>query len=322
MKRKIIKLGQATFVASLPSKWIREYDLKQGDYLEMEQKDNSLIVSTKPRSKNLSTEIDLRKIPSTRLILSLLQAKYSLGYDKITVFHDQYVRHYKGKDKGLSTQIIQEIVAKRLIGAEVVEQDVNKSVIADLGGLPEGGVDNILKRVAFLIKTYTTDVVAGISNNDKDLLEQLVSKHDIINRFLVYYQRISVKIRLNPSTKLFTGQLIQHMKQITGTYNLILKNYILKPAKYSKPILDLFSQFNASIQQSLLLSLNFSIDKAGSFLTDREKMWQEINGVLENSEKYSKSDLVLFGLFQGVMANVYGIMKSSFLINQMEEIEA
>ena len=39
MKRKIIKLGQATYVMSIPSKWIRENDLDKGDYIDVSEEE-------------------------------------------------------------------------------------------------------------------------------------------------------------------------------------------------------------------------------------------------------------------------------------------
>ena len=51
MKRKIIKLGPATLVISLPSKWIKQTHVKPGDEIELEEIDNNLVIKAEESKK-------------------------------------------------------------------------------------------------------------------------------------------------------------------------------------------------------------------------------------------------------------------------------
>ncbi len=46
MRRKVVKLGPATLVVSLPSKWTKKFSINAGDELEMEEHNKNLIIST------------------------------------------------------------------------------------------------------------------------------------------------------------------------------------------------------------------------------------------------------------------------------------
>ena len=46
MRKKLVKQGHSTLTITIPAKWARENKLKAGDELELNTKQNSLIIST------------------------------------------------------------------------------------------------------------------------------------------------------------------------------------------------------------------------------------------------------------------------------------
>ena len=42
MKRKVIKLGRATLVASLPSRWVNANNIEPGDEIDLEERGKNL----------------------------------------------------------------------------------------------------------------------------------------------------------------------------------------------------------------------------------------------------------------------------------------
>jgi len=43
MKRKVSQIGPATLMVSLPSKWAKQFGVKKGSELEIEEKGNKLL---------------------------------------------------------------------------------------------------------------------------------------------------------------------------------------------------------------------------------------------------------------------------------------
>ena len=46
MKRKIVKQGAATMTVSLPTSWIKKFDLRQGDSIDVQEIGKSLVMTT------------------------------------------------------------------------------------------------------------------------------------------------------------------------------------------------------------------------------------------------------------------------------------
>jgi len=63
MKRKVSKVGPATLMITLPSKWCKENSIKQGEELDVEIDENrNLIVERNKREKKVKEiSIDLNK---------------------------------------------------------------------------------------------------------------------------------------------------------------------------------------------------------------------------------------------------------------------
>ena len=74
MKRKVVKLGPATLVVSLPTKWIKELNVKQGDEVEVGEQDRDLLIQTKKDSAVEKCEVDISKMDT--LMKRYVFAKY------------------------------------------------------------------------------------------------------------------------------------------------------------------------------------------------------------------------------------------------------
>ena len=59
MRRRIIKQGHNTLTVTLPSKWVQLFNLKQGDEIEINERENGLFLTTEKHDEELKTEIDL-----------------------------------------------------------------------------------------------------------------------------------------------------------------------------------------------------------------------------------------------------------------------
>ncbi len=314
MKRRIIKLGQATHVTSLPSKWIRQFNLDKGDYLEVEEKGNNLILSTEKNTSPLEVILDLKKV-NTRLIATLVQSVYILGYDKIILLHDHLLQEYKTGKKIKATQFMQGLLNKRFIGAEIVEQTETKTVVMDLGGISEQTSEQVFNRIIFLVKALSQDYLQAIRENNKEILSSIPFRTDNINRLLMYYQRLIAKTRRQDALRhAVIAQIITQFKLICGTYKHIAELALELNCSFSRKILQLLEEVNISLHQSLSLCLSFNMNKAVEFINGREKLWENLNAQKRSLEK---NDLLLYGMFGELMFAIYSLVKYKFSINQL-----
>ncbi len=88
----------------------------------------------------------------------------------------------------MSTIINDEV--RRLIGVEVVEQKENRCVIKNILEHSGKDFDTILRRIFILINEMTKEVVDGIKNNNREILETMEERHDNLTRFISYILRL------------------------------------------------------------------------------------------------------------------------------------
>jgi len=317
MKRKIIKLGQATFVASLPSKWIRRNHLEKGDYLEFEEKESSLIVSTKKRNPSLEITLDVKKL-NTRLLRTIVQSYYLLGYDKITLLHKPKIQAYKIEGELNTSKVIQKLVNNRFIGIEIVEQTPNKTSLMDLGGINEDVRLQIFQRLIFMLKTMSKDSYQALKENDSAMLENIKNeRYNNINRFLMHYQRITAKTCQEDAIRYaYTMQLLSQFKAIAGVF-MHLAEISPEIKKPSGRIMEIFKVLNKSLDTALTICLAYSDEKALDFIQEREGVWKLIK---EKKPSLDKNDLTIFAEIKSLLFPTYMVLKSTQPYNILRDI--
>lgn len=88
MKRKINEVGTGTFTVSIPMKWVKKYNLKKGDEIDVQEQDSKLILSKALKNEKKSVEIALSEVPSQdyqKFIRSTIGRFYRYGFSNIQV---------------------------------------------------------------------------------------------------------------------------------------------------------------------------------------------------------------------------------------------
>ena len=135
MKRKVSRIGPATLMVSLPSKWVKQFNVEKGDEIDIEEDSNRLILSVGKTSQSKRIEIDVSKNPS--LTRRFLMDAYRSGFDEVRLnFLD--LKELK---------LIQDTASEILLGFEIVEQSKNNCVLRNVTKESEEEFDNVLRRI-------------------------------------------------------------------------------------------------------------------------------------------------------------------------------
>ncbi|MBW2964344.1 hypothetical protein KY363_02695 [Candidatus Woesearchaeota archaeon] len=285
MKRKIIKLGQATFVASLPSRWIRQYSLKQGDYLELEEKGATLVFSSQ-QSKHLNrTTIDITTA-NTKLLRGYLETAYDLGFEEIELVHNPAIKEYKEDKQAITEDYIQGFVNSRFIGSEVVEQSTKRTLIKDLGGVRQDSADQVFNRTLFMIKNLAEDVLTGIKEKDTAKLKGIKTKFENIRKFVLYYNRLISLTNMDEKTYKFRNRLAVHLNSINSGYKVIARETLKGNYEYSPDAIQFFERITEHLFSTINLCLKFESEKALSLTEEREKIWKMLHEIKPKGKDY------------------------------------
>ncbi len=291
MKRKIIKLGTATLVASLPSKWIKEFNLKQGDYLDVEEKKGELVLSAEKAVTEDEKKLDFTNINSLLAII-FLEATYNSGFSKIVITHGPTIEEYRTKKIMETTEFLQRILREQYIGMEIIEQSKTHTVLKEVGEVSDKEADNILSRALWLTKWMADECLEALKKNDQNTLKAMKGRWENVIRFLNYYRRTINKKGYKDFEKTpIVLEITSHIKTIADAFRYIAKDTYKLKRKYTKESLDVFEKVNSSLDKFCKVFFKFDEKILMEIVSEREKIWDEIN---KQRKSLTKDDIYLY----------------------------
>lgn len=298
MKRKIVKQGAATLTLSLPAKWCKNFKLKGGDEIDVDEQDNNLILST--TGIKGQTKCRINSSSFGRIVRRIITQLYQSGFDEIEISFDN--------PNELNN--IQEIKNKYMIGFEIVSQRKNGCTLKDIVGLEESEFENIFRRIFLLIKGIGEDGYESLKSNDKKALENLIVRDNEINKFTNYCIRYINKkgYSKNNTHLIICNQLEKIGDEYAWTFKTILENNI----KLDKILLDLFNKINNLFAKCYEFTYNKTYNNAWNIAQLYTKLKNEI---LKSKTKQKE----LLPYFHSLIESI--ILIQGMQLSQIKEIE-
>lgn len=308
MKRRIIKLGTTTLVTSLPSKWVRQFNLKPGDYVDVSERNKDLVLSTENAVAVKEKSLDCRKFV-TRIAEESLVAAYILGYHTIEILHEPRIREYKTRKLIQSTDFFQEQTS-HLIGMEIIEQSDTRTVMRQLAEVTQEELMNALHRAFYLTKEMGATLLPAIEQNDREKISSIKSLHRNVRKFILYFMRILNKqghVDFAKTNMMFV--LADHLGFIPSVYRVIVDDTLAMKKKYSRKALDAFRMTNEAVARFVELFFKFKPETALELIELREK----INDVLfAERNRLSAEDALLYGRLGAIQAHLMRCIRAKF----------
>ena len=254
IKRKIVQHGNTSLTVSLPIKWAKKFNLNKGDEIDVEEQNNSLIISTEKSFKIDVQEVNTKNLDKKTLNW-LLSALYKRGHDEIKIFFEDPSH----------MQIIQNRV-NQLMGYAIIEQTHNSCVIKNISEALKDEFDSTLKR-AFLLTISMGDGVFDVMSDGKDMmrLQGLISMEETNNQLTGFCHRIINKQGYKEFQRTsFVYVVIWLLESIADEYRDICKFYIKDEncnLKLSKDSIEVFRITNDMVSKFYDTFYDFSYEK-------------------------------------------------------------
>ena len=140
MNRKLVQQGSSTLMVSLPKKWIEHTHLHKGDEVEIQQLDNTLLISKGKTITKRETIINLSNYTESSIRTFIVNA-YRAGYDKVTItFQDD-----------TQFQTITHTLRQYLLGFEITTKEKNKCIIENITEPSPDQFDILLRKIFYNI---------------------------------------------------------------------------------------------------------------------------------------------------------------------------
>ena len=259
-----MKIADTTFVVSLPLKWARKYGVKKGDEVEVEEDYSNLKISLKKQEYDkLKYKKNIKENDRTggRYIVSL----YRLGYDIIDISF---------KNQTFVSRVTNR-VPEQTIGFEIIKQKAESFTLQCLANQDSGNIDNLVRRIWFLIMDLGKDLINALENNNQDLLNSIKSREQNINKFTNFcIRQINIDKNLERKKSLTLYYFIRYLETAADDFKNIANNLIAKKKDISflnllKNTMDLFEQFNK-------LYYSFEIDLCEDTINKSDKIFNSL----------------------------------------------
>ena len=263
MKRKIIKLGQATLVTSLPSKWAQKHNLKQGDEIEIKEEGHKLILSSEKLKEHSSLTVDVSKL--NPLVRKSLQALYIRGIDELTLTTDTPSHIEK----------LGEFPLPHFLAYEIIEQTKNKVIIKDFSTEQMLNFDSVIRRVYLLINNAFQELTDALNNKETNLT--FIADADInINKFSFLLQRTLYKKGYKEEYHTpAMYQIVTYLEDIGDTIKSLAIYTTENKMSYSPPTIEFIKSLQDIFREYQKLFFKFdnsllSPSKVSFFISNKE----------------------------------------------------
>ncbi|RUM46918.1 MAG: hypothetical protein DSY37_04075 [Hyperthermus sp.] len=184
LRRRIQVTGHGSYIVTLPKEWIKLRGLEKGsEIIIVQDSDGSLRIIPSPyfdgSAKKVKATIS-SSWDSLETILRRIISYYIAGADVLVVNVE------RGR---LDSKRLAEIVSRRLMGVEVVEESSTTVVFHVIASPFSMQVIDTLKKLARTVGFMIDDLRASIARRDKEMLREIVERDDIVDKLFIYMWR-------------------------------------------------------------------------------------------------------------------------------------
>ena len=186
--RKLQETGRASFIVSVPKKWVQDLSLRKGSLIRVStQQDGSLLLAAgqeiaKQKVSEASIQVEAEQDPQS--LARKLIALYMIGLNAVVL---------KSKNARMPAHIrdtVRELVRTKLVGTEIVSESSSEMVLQVLLSYPELSAENALRRMVTIADQMHKDSITALCEGRHDLAAQVLKSDDEVDRFGFYIVRL------------------------------------------------------------------------------------------------------------------------------------
>ncbi len=302
--RKIQLTGGSTYIVSLPKEWVKALSMKAGDEVQiMEDSDLKLVVIPKngERKDTDKKKVLLCENMIVEAIAREFIAYYMAGYSQVTIS----CKKMKGEDRSY----IKDVVRKRLLGAEVIEEDVSSLTVQFLINEKDLPITKAISRAYAISHNMLKDTLVSIESQDMEIAKEILGRDDEVDRFFFYVAR---QLTLSVSSLNILTEEGYNLTQVVDLYSIVksverVADHATRIAE-NIPYMEKIQHRNDVLEVGKM-SMEFYEKSISGFLNQRKEISHEVIGNnMRNFDKLMKIADLLLAEERDAKATSSGIM--------------
>lgn len=242
--RKLQKVGYSTLAVSLPSKWVKDMDLKRGETVFLAQEpDGSLkllsnkLVKSEETVEEYTCSADLCDEP--RMLERVVVGSYILGREIFSIISSERMR----------AEHIEEIksVLPKLMGLGIVEETSDRIILQCSIDTRKFSLDMLFRRLSVIALTIVKESLQALVESNPSLAKEAIKREDeadsiclLAMRLLVSAQRrreIAEEIGLkDPLHVLYFGIMLRYLELVADYAEETARRVIELLQKYKQKL--------------------------------------------------------------------------------------
>jgi len=177
MQRKVIQQGPSTLMVSLPSKWIKENNIKKGDDINLELLNNQLVIYSQKAPEEKKATINLKT--KEEYLDRMLMSRYREGYNEIYIKYED-------------PEIIKSIrdTLRFLLGFEIVDQTANSCTIKNISEGSDEDYATMFRRMFQIMLTMSESCLEYARTTDEKHLQTAVDLRETLTKLEQFNLRL------------------------------------------------------------------------------------------------------------------------------------
>ncbi len=275
MKRKVIQLAHKTLVVSLPSKWVKKYNVTKGGELDAEERGQQMVFSTMLNSDSERIKVDFSELNSEVIRRWVLASLHKSGYDEIEItYNDPSV-----------IRVVQETIRDLLTGFAIVEQGKNRCIIRVVAEEQEKEFETVLRRAFLVVRNMGEGMYDYARENRLERLKELLVLEKTNNQLTNFCERILNK-RGYPDHKrtCFAYVVAWNLEKVCDNYKEICELLSANPkARISGAVTELIKAANDYFGRYYELYYKFDINRLTEMDRERNALRKKASEMLRSS---------------------------------------
>jgi len=278
MKRKVVLHGPSTLTISLPASWVKKFNIKKGDELNLEEHEKDLRINFEKESEIGKKQINIGNL--TKLGKRYMTASYRQGYDEL------HLSYFNSKFR----EDIQNIVGREIIGFEIVKQNNNFCIIKDLTGHSKDEFNSALRRIWLLTIGLSEESLRAIKENEYMAIKNIKLMDHSINKFTNYCLRLLTKKGHSDFRKTpLYYHLVKSLEEIADQYKDLCVSYLSNKEKVDNISISSFNKINKHLEEFYSLFYKYDEKKMDDLLKDTKLTHAKISDSKKKMGHYLSS---------------------------------
>jgi phosphate uptake regulator len=294
MKRKLIQHGLSSLTVSLPSKWIKENNLKKGNEIDLTiNNNNNINISTEKHYEHKKISIDVSRAQA--MIRKLIGAAFKSGYDEIEIKFESFEE----------LKLIQEVMREQFTGFEVINQSKNFIIIKNVNQTNFEEFNNVLRRLFFVLNQIATETYEASEKNDFNWLKNITLLKIESDKYADYCRRainVGFDSEFKKLSPLYT--IIEQLEKTVDRYKDLCEYSSTYKIKNNVEIINALKELSEFQKQFQEIFYKFETKKMSDFTKKKELVQTKINNLYNTS---SKKDIKLISLLDRILNLIYDL---------------